>query len=296
MPSGSSVPPPLPPARLVELPGRGTTYVHEVAGPPGAPTLVLLHGWTATAALNWFGCFEPLGRHFHVVALDHRGHGRGVRSRRPFRLEDCADDVAALTEVLGLETIIPVGYSMGGPIAQLVWRRHPSLVAGLVLCATAQRFSGTRPSDRAFTSGVFGLSLAASLSPMAWRQRVAGAFLRNRFDGTPMGAWAAGELRGNDPVSMLQAGLALRLFDSRPWASDIDVPTAVLVTTADHVVPPESQLALAGAIPGAQIYRVTGDHGIPADRPKVFTPVLITACQAVVQQAGPRPPAPVSRP
>src|SRR5450755_3608200 len=62
---------PSPPARLVELPGRGTTYVHEVHGPTGAPTVVLLHGWTVTAALNWFGCFEPLGRHFNVVALDH---------------------------------------------------------------------------------------------------------------------------------------------------------------------------------------------------------------------------------
>jgi 3-oxoadipate enol-lactonase len=270
--------------------------VHEVAGPPGALTVVLLHGWTATAALNWFGCFEPLGRHFHVVALDHRGHGRGVRSRRPFRLEDCADDVAALADVLGLQTIIPVGYSMGGPIAQLIWRRHRSLVGGLVLCATAQRFVGNRPADRAFTSGVFGLSIAATLSPVALRQRAAALILGNRFDGTPMGDWAAGELGRSDPVAMLQAGLALRLYDSRGWTPDIDVPTAVIVTTADDVVPPNSQLALAGAIPGAEIYRVSGDHGVPADRPGILTPVLIAACRSVAGQADSRPPAPLSRP
>src|SRR5450631_3521350 len=163
MPSGAGLPPSLPPGRLVALPGRGTTYVHEMSGPPGAPALVLLHGWTATAALNWFGCFEPLGRQFRVVALDHRGHGRGIRSRSPFLLEDCADDVAALAEVLGLETIIPVGYSMGGSIAQLMWRRHRPLVGGLVLCSTAQRFVGDRPHDRVFTSGILGLSLAAAL-------------------------------------------------------------------------------------------------------------------------------------
>jgi pimeloyl-ACP methyl ester carboxylesterase len=45
----------------VELPGRGRTFVREVAGPPGAPTVILLHGWTATADLNWFTCFAPLG-------------------------------------------------------------------------------------------------------------------------------------------------------------------------------------------------------------------------------------------
>jgi 3-oxoadipate enol-lactonase len=288
--------PSLPPARLVELPGRGTTYVHEVAGPPGAPSLVLLHGWTVTAALNWFGCFEPLGRHFHVVALDHRGHGRGIRSRRPFLLEDCADDVAALADLLGLQTIIPVGYSMGGPIAQLVWRRHPNLVGGLVLCATAQRFVGDRPTDRAFTSGIFGLSLAATLSPESLRRWATSLFVNNRLDGTPMGDWAARELRHNDPVSMLQAGLALRLFDSRSWAPDIDVPAAVIVTTADRVVPPNSQLALADAIPAARVYRVTGDHGVPGDRPRVFAPVLIAACQSVAGQADTRPSTRVSRP
>src|SRR5512144_2530000 len=89
----------LPPGRHVELTGRGTTFVRELAGPPGAPTLVLLHGWTATADLNWFTCFAELGRRFRVLSMDHRGHGRGIRSRRVFRLEDCADDVAALLDV-----------------------------------------------------------------------------------------------------------------------------------------------------------------------------------------------------
>src|SRR5438105_10735 len=103
----------LPPGRTIALPGRGSTFVREVAGPPGAPALLLLHGLTANADLNWFACFEPLGREFRVVALDQRGHGGGIRTRR-FRLEDCADDAAALADVLGIPRFIPVGYSMGG--------------------------------------------------------------------------------------------------------------------------------------------------------------------------------------
>ena len=39
-------PPGLPPGRAVELAGRGMTWVHEAPGPAGAPTVVLLHGWT----------------------------------------------------------------------------------------------------------------------------------------------------------------------------------------------------------------------------------------------------------
>src|SRR5438105_8295167 len=108
--------PPLPPGRHVELPGRGTTFIREV-GPPDAPALFLLHGLSASADLNWFASFNSLARPYRVVALDQRGHGRGIRLRgRTFRLEDCADDVAALADVLGIEDIIPVGYSMGGAV------------------------------------------------------------------------------------------------------------------------------------------------------------------------------------
>src|SRR5688500_434377 len=88
----------VPPGRRVLLPGRGTTFVRELPGPPGAATVMLLHGWTATADLNWLPSYGPLSQHFHVIALDHRGHGRGIRSNRAFRLADCADDAVALAD------------------------------------------------------------------------------------------------------------------------------------------------------------------------------------------------------
>ena len=102
-------PPGVPDGRFVELPGRGTTFVREIAGPAGAPTLVLLHGWTASSALNWFPAYESLGSRFRVIAIDHRGHGFGIRSSAPFRLADCADDVAVLADVLGIDRLIAVG-------------------------------------------------------------------------------------------------------------------------------------------------------------------------------------------
>ena len=158
--NGGLDPPPLPPGRLVPLPGRGTTFVRELAGPPGAPTVILLHGWTVTADLNWFPSYGPLARRFRVLALDQRGHGRGLRSWRPFRLEDCADDVAALAQVTDTDRAIVIGYSMGGPVAQLVWRRHPELVEGLVLCATSARFVRD-PGERLLFASMMGLSVAA---------------------------------------------------------------------------------------------------------------------------------------
>jgi 3-oxoadipate enol-lactonase len=271
----------LPPGRAVHLPRRGNTFIRESPGPAGAPVLVLLHGWTATADLNWFTCYETLGRGFRVVAMDLRGHGRGIRSRRAFRLEDCADDVAVLAAEIGLDRFIPVGYSMGGPVAQLVWRRHRHLVQGMVLCATARRFSARRPAERAFFSGVLGLSLAAQVMPGALRNQVMDSLLRRRLETGPLTDWAVRELRRNDPAAVLAAGSALGSFDSRAWLDQIGVPVAVIVTTEDRVVAPRSQLALAASIPGATVHHVHGDHGACVFSADQFVPALYQACREV---------------
>ena len=71
--------PAVPRGRHVWLADRGRTFIRELTGPAGAPTLVLLHGWTATADLNWWASYRPLAQHFNVVAIDHRAHGPGVR-------------------------------------------------------------------------------------------------------------------------------------------------------------------------------------------------------------------------
>ena len=69
---------------------------------------------------------ETGGTHFRVLAPDLRGHGRGARSYRGrFELEGCADDVAAMLRALDAGPAIVAGYSMGGPVAQLLWQRHP---------------------------------------------------------------------------------------------------------------------------------------------------------------------------
>src|SRR3954470_11965739 len=136
--------PPLPPGGNVQLGGRGSTYVRHVEGPPGSPVVLLLHGLAATADLNWFSCFDELRQSFTVLAPDLRGHGAGVGATTNFDLEQCADDVAALIDVLDLDPVIAVGYSMGGFVAQLLWHRHRSSVAGLVLCATATHVDGNR--------------------------------------------------------------------------------------------------------------------------------------------------------
>jgi 3-oxoadipate enol-lactonase len=287
----SEIPSAVPVGRPLTLPGRGTTWVRESGvGAPGSPALVLLHGWTVTAALNWVHAFEPLAAGFRVVALDHRGHGRGIspsRVRR-FRFDDCADDVVALADALGIERVVPVGYSMGGPVAALTWRRHPSRVAGLVLCATSRHFAsaaGARPAGvgLAVRGGALGVAAALRSAPPAVRQRASAAMLERRAAGLP--EWALAEVSCNDPAAIVEAFAELRAFDAAPWIGDIDVPTAVLVTTQDRIVPPARQRALADDIPGAAVWEVEGDHTACVSDPEAFVPALVEACRWVAARA-----------
>jgi pimeloyl-ACP methyl ester carboxylesterase len=273
----------LPPGRVVEIPGRGALFLREVSGPRGAPVLLLAHGLAMTADLNWAMSLAALGRHFRVVAPDLRGHGRGIPipSGDWFSIEECADDLAALADVLGVDRCIAVGYSMGGLVTQALWRRHRDLVEGLVLCATGTG-PGT-PLERLGLMGIAPLVSAARLLPPALRPRaeVVGEVLFGPAQRDGIGRWAWRELRrtGLDAVGL--AAYAIGAFESAGWVGQIDVPAEVVVTRRDRVVPPTRQQQLAAAIPGAAVRLLDAGHGACLNEPELFSGVLLEACRSV---------------
>jgi pimeloyl-ACP methyl ester carboxylesterase len=269
----------------IDLPGRGRTFYREAKGPPGAPTLMLLHGLGATGLLNWRTALPTLARNYRVLVIDHRGHGRGMRIRRPFRLVDCADDAAALAEVLGLGRFIAVGYSMGGPIAQLLWQRHRDRIAGLVLCATAHRFSSNERRRMSFAISPM-LNVAGRVAPRHLFRRIASNWLSNAIDDPAIRDRVMSEVASSDPVSVSQAAAAVLRFDSSKWIADIDVPTSIVLTESDQLVPARIQRALAERIRGSMVIPIQGDHSVCVTEPKLFLPALESACRSVAERAG----------
>ncbi len=293
VPDGPCVPA-KPLTRLVELPGRGTTRVWECAGPPGAGTLMLIHGVAGTAELNWGKVFAPLGRHFRVVAADLRGHGDGIPLRSRFRLEDCADDVAALAGVLGIPRFAAVGYSMGGMVAQLLYRRHASLLSGLVLCSTASNVRGS-PAEQMAALAVPAMAAALQWNPMLHMLSADffGLALLGPVDDPATARWARAQLSRTTLATTISAMHAVYGFTSERWISQVDVPAAVVITAQDSVVPPGRQLELARAIPGATVHRVDAGHGACINAPHSFARVLLEACWSAGPARGstPHPPA-----
>jgi pimeloyl-ACP methyl ester carboxylesterase len=264
----------MPPARTLLTPGRGELFMRDSGG-DGAP-LMLLHGWMATADLNWCGAYRDLiDAGYRVLAIDHRGHGRGLRPLMPFRLTECAADAAAALRTLGLAPAPVVGYSMGGAIAQLVARDHPDVATGVVLSGTAQHWQDpeTRRTWRAM--GLVGLSL--SVAPRSlWSHGLRRAGLA---DGERT-AWVHSELMRHSAGDIAEAGRELGRFDSRPWLPAVKVPIAVVITSRDELVPVYKQRELAAAA-GGPVFEVPIRHMEVVTRGAEYNPVLLEALAAL---------------
>ena len=255
----------VPHGQVVELPGRGgSTYVTDTPGPdPASPTVVLLHALGCTGLLTWYPAVEPLSKRYRVVTLDQRWHGQGIRSS-DFSLADCADDVAALVEALGLEDVMVCGYSMGSIVAQRVWRQHPDLVKGLVLCATTDRFRLTA-AERLFFTGM-GTTIPAlrATSRMASGRAAA----RSRRPAARRPGLGAARAALHEPLG---GGAG----DQCAWAGTTHGPGCARSTCpppsssapSDKVIPASRQVALARADAGGHPPRLRGRaRGLRAGR------------------------------
>jgi 3-oxoadipate enol-lactonase len=264
----------MPPARTVTVPDRGEFFLRDTGG--DGPVVMLLHGWMANADLNWCGAYGALAdAGYRVLAIDHRGHGRGLRALVPFRLGDCAADAAAVLRTLDFAPALVVGYSMGGAIAQLVARDHRDVVRGLVCSGTAQHWQES--DSRRLWRSMGALGLALSVAPRtSWRS----GLRRVGLEDSPRTAWLQSEMLRQSARDMAEAGRELGRFDSRPWLGGVDVPAAVVLTSRDTAVAPRKQRELAAAL-GAQVFEVPLGHldlNTKADR---YNPALLRALTAV---------------
>jgi 3-oxoadipate enol-lactonase len=259
---------------MVHIPKLGELFVRDTGG-DGKPVL-LLHGWMASADINWYPVYAPLReRGYRVIALDHRGHGRGLRTTEPFRLAACASDAAALVRHLGVGPLPVVGYSMGGPITMLMAQQHPDTVSTITLGATALNW--TEPRMKIAWRSMGFLRLAMSPSPLEfWRW----ALRKTGVPDSPAATWVASELSRGSGRDLAEAGRELGRFDARPWARSLGRPASMIVTTEDTAVPPRLQYALAKEL-SAPVFEVPIDHLGIAAKAAQFTSALISALATV---------------
>jgi 3-oxoadipate enol-lactonase len=247
-------------------------FVRET-GPEGGRPLVLLHGWSFDGEMNFFAVIPTLAERFRVVVPDHRNHGKSDRIRGPFEIEDLAREAVGVIDGLGYDEFDLFGFSMGGMVAQVIARDHPRRVKHLILAGTA-----AYPVDRIRPAVRVGFWVARAFARFSKREAAAFTyrFLLSHGIIEPSEArWMWAALLNRDPSLFYESGAAAWRFDSRPWVSDIDVPTMVIIPADDQIVPVRTQRDLAERIGAERIVVIEGaGHESAISRPDEYVAAI----------------------
>jgi 3-oxoadipate enol-lactonase len=256
---------PVTPSRSIRVPDGGSVCIRELAGPEGAPAVLLLHGLGATAGLQYTPLLHQMAEHYRVLAVDMRRPRSTTAGSRLFATV-AADAVAALDDA-GIERAVVLGYSIGGLVARVLAGNHPDRVRGLVLAATfdAPRSGPWRRPVRALARAVGTLPGV----PLPSTER------------TRLPTWLLGEVGKLSPRTMLDAARDA-LCEPLPALADLALPTAFIVTTQDRLIRAAQQRALAATMPDAPVLEVAAGHAASGLQPELFGPVAIDACRRVL--------------
>jgi len=114
----------------------GVLISYQISG-EGPVSVVFVHGWSCDRDY-WKEQLDYFAQVHRVVALDLAGHGDSGLNRDDWTLPAFGEDVAAVINGLGLERVVLVGHSMGGPVIVEAARIAPEEVIGLVVVDALQ--------------------------------------------------------------------------------------------------------------------------------------------------------------
>ena len=255
--------------RTLSSPSGSALYV-ETHGDPGAPPIILTHGWGLDSTI-WGYAVEDLASRFHVITWDLPGLGR---SRGRIDLKSFAADLRVVTELAGSRKAVLVGHSIGGMTIQTLVRDDPAFVdahvAGIVLLNTTHtnplRTMILSPLCQALRWPLIEplMWLAIPLQPLvwasAWQSYLSGsAHIANRIG---FGKYVSRSQLNvttllatrNAPGAQARGNLAMFRWDATGALAKVSVPVLVIGGAMDIVTKPEASRTIAGS---AQSVRLT---------------------------------------
>lgn len=205
----------------------GCPLHYWVGGAPERPWLVFMHG--ATMDHRMFNAqVEALAPHYRVLVWDARGHGRSQTIGAGFTLERCAGDMLAILDAQAVDQAVFCGQSLGGYIAQHIYRFAPDRVQALIMI-------GTTPIAKAYSRWeVWALKASLPLFrlwPYGHFTRTIARSTARKADVQAYALQAARQIPRNDFVAIWQA-VTVAVNEKGDLALRFDVP--LLLLHGDH--------------------------------------------------------------
>jgi 3-oxoadipate enol-lactonase len=214
----------------------------------------------------WDEIVAPFASRHATLRYDKRGHGLSELIAGEASMTDYANDLAALMDQREVKRATIIGLSIGGMIAQELYRGRPDLIASLILCDTAAKI-GTEEmwAGRIREVEAGGIEAIADGVLQRW---FSADFRENRT--VELAGWRA-MLTRTPLAGYLQACGALRRADLRAHAGAIKVPTLCVVGDEDGSTPPALVRETAELIPQAKFEIIKGAGHVPnLEKPAVL--------------------------
>jgi len=232
--------------------------------------LVVLNGFAATSA-DWDPSFiDRLASSNELILLDNRGIGRSIDNGQPFDIAKLADDAARVIEMLGIERVNVLGWSMGGFIAQRLALQHPDRINKLILLSTDPGGANADLASADVWSKLIDISgtpheQARRLLSLVFPRAIVESIYREFGDIVAAARAQLSHDLVNHQVAAMDAwhrtGVGNRL-------REMNLPVLIATGTADIVIPPSNALKLVNAIPGAWLAQFNGGHAFMYQYPR----------------------------
>jgi proline iminopeptidase len=246
------------------------------------PTVVALHGGPSDHA-HMMAMIAPLTDVAQIVLYDHRGCGRSEHGDPSlWRMEQWADDVRGVCDVLGIERPIVYGHSFGGMVAEMYAIRHPGHAAGLIFSGTCSRFDvkisaeGFRRQggDAAADAWTAFVDEPTAESTAGFVEHCRHLYTISRKTNPDLEARTI----TNIPLLFDFFKREAKLFDVTEGLAKVTTPVLILGGDEDPVLPPECQDEIEAALTKAPTQRVSFPncgHQLGTDAPEALSAVLV---------------------
>ena len=235
-----------------------------------APTLILSSGLGGSGAY-WAPQIAALAPHFRVVTYDHRGTGRtGGTVPDQGGIAAMADDVLSIADRLGVQRFSLMGHALGGLIGLDLALRQPIRLNRLVLInawSKADPHSGRCFDVRIELLEKSGVPMFVKAQPLFLYPAIWMAENADRLEAEE--AHAIAHFQGRENI--LHRIAALRAFDVDGRLDAVTVPTLVVATRDDLLVPCSRSQRLADGIAGSRLVLTDfGGHAVNVVAPEPF--------------------------
>ena len=267
----------------LHVPLMEATLNHVVhRGLRSTPALLLIHPLGGDLTF-WDECIAHWQPALTCIACDLRSAGASPRATEPVTCAQHARDLEALRQLLGFESVVPVGCAIGSMVAAAYAARYPDRVPALVLSNPALKTTGTARAmlrDRAAAVRTDGMK---AILPGA----VDRAFLDQPRDDRYRRYF--GRFAAQDPEAYALSIRAVLDADASADLVAVRCPTLVVAGAHDVLLPPEQSRAVHALVRHGQ-FKLLADaaHFSPLQQPNLFAELVLDFLRRVEDVDTPR--------